>query len=125
MASNEAFAAGYWTDARVMARRAVERMEGQQQRISSCSGAEISLWMSGWVDAVQKSPFVCGASEMGEWEGAVLKGCFPAVGLSTAHLAGCRDRAALPTVMLRARDGCRLAGRCESQHCQVYEMPIH
>lgn len=78
----------------------------------------------GWVDAMQKSPFVCGASEMGEWEGAVLKGRFPAVGLSTTHLAGCRDRAALPTVTLRARDGCRLAGRCDSRHCQVCEMPI-
>lgn len=77
MAGDEAFAAGYWIDARAMARRAVEGVEGQEQRISYCSGAEISLWMSGWVATMQKSPFVCGAPEMGEREGAAFKRVFP------------------------------------------------
>lgn len=77
LAGDEAFAAGYWTDARGMARRAVEMVEGQEQWISSRSGAEISLWMSGWVDTTQKSPFVCGASEMGEWEGAAFERILP------------------------------------------------
>lgn len=40
-------------------------------------------------------------------------------------MAGCRDGAALALVTLRARDGSRLARRCDSQQCQVYEMSIY
>jgi len=100
-------------------------VEGQEQRISSCSGAEISLWIGGWVDAVQKRPFVCGASEVGEWEGAALERIFPCSRAEHSQHSWIHDRAALPLVMLRVRDASRLAGRWDSQHCQVNEMPIH
>lgn len=71
-AGDEAFAAGYWADERWIVRREVARAGGQEQGVSSC----ISLWMSGWVDAMQKIPFASSASEMCEGEGEAFERVF-------------------------------------------------